>query len=366
MITEFSLADYAISVGDISIAFPMWFDERGYQQVFLVTDENILHDCIPLFLEKSGLTADLLAGTAAIPPGEEHKTLATCEKVWNAMLHARLTRHSLVINLGGGVVGDLGGFCAATWKRGLDFVQVPTTLLSMTDASVGGKLGIDFQGIKNTIGVFRNPAAVFVDPDFLKTLPERELRSGMAEVVKHALIGSPMLMEQLSDTRMLSESLDAPERYLSWWHRLLCDSIAVKARIVADDPHEQGLRMLLNYGHTVGHAIESYFLKTPFPLTHGEAIAIGMICESWLARTVVPDGHNQLARVIGTVSDVFLHHPVPESAYEEIWAAMQQDKKNTTDAVRCAVPTGESFGMEILEVTEAAITESLNFYNELA
>ena len=236
----------------------------------------------------------------------------------------------------------------------------------MTDASVGGKLGIDFQGIKNTIGVFQDPAAVFVDPDFLKTLPERELRSGMAEVVKHALIGSPLLLVQLSDTRMLSESLDAPERYQPWWHRLLSDSIAVKARIVADDPHEQGLRMLLNYGHTVGHAIESYFLKTPFPLTHGEAIAIGMICESWLARTVVPDGHNHLARVIGTVSEVFLHHPVPESAYEEIWAAMQQDKKNTTDAVRCAVPTGESFGMEILEVTETALTESLNFYNGLA
>jgi 3-dehydroquinate synthase len=373
MHTVFDLGAYAVHVGDLSFGFPAWLRERDCSQVFVVADENTARHCLPLFLEKtapltphpSPLTphpSPLTPHSSLLTPGERHKTLATCERLWQQMLDARLDRRALVINLGGGVVGDLGGFCAATWKRGVDFVQVPTTLLAMTDAAIGGKLGVDFQGVKNAVGVFQNPAAVFVDPHFLQTLPERELRSGLAEVIKHALIGDPDLLALIES----SQNLVQREAMLpAFWHHVLCASIAVKARVVMEDPREQGLRMLLNYGHTVGHAVESYFLKTPFPLAHGEAVALGMICESWLARTVVPNGHNRLARVIGAVSGTFLHQPVPEAAFAEIWAMMQQDKKNAAAAVRAAVPGGEPFEMQVLELTEGAVTDCLRFYNDL-
>ncbi len=363
MHTLFQLDSYAVHVGDLSLSFPDWLRERDYSQVFVVADDNTQRHCLPLFLEKTAPhPSPFTPHPSPLPAGESHKTLATCERLWQSMLEARLDRRALVVNLGGGVVGDLGGFCAATWKRGVDFVQVPTTLLSMTDAAIGGKLGIDFQGVKNAVGVFQNPAAVFVDAQFLQTLPERELRSGLAEVIKHALIGDPVLLHFIENSRNLVQHDTVLPAF---WHELLCASIAVKARIVAEDPHERGLRMLLNYGHTVGHAVESYFLKTPFPITHGEAVAMGMICESWLARTAITDGHNRLARTIGAISGTFLHQPVPEAAFAEIWATMQQDKKNTASLVRAAVPTGEPFGMQILELTEQAVRESLGFYNGL-
>lgn len=363
MHTLFQLDSYAVHVGDLSLTFPEWLRERDYSQVFIVADDHTQHHCLPLFLEKTAACPLPLASCPLpLAAGESHKTLSTCERLWQSMLEARLDRRALVVNLGGGVVGDLGGFCAATWKRGVDFVQVPTTLLSMTDAAIGGKLGIDFQGVKNAVGVFQNPAAVFVDAQFLQTLPERELRSGLAEVIKHALIGDPHLLHFIENSRNLVQH-DAV--LPAFWHELLCASIAVKARIVADDPQERGLRMLLNYGHTLGHAVESYFLKTPFPITHGEAVALGMICESWLARTVIPNGHNRLARTIGAISGTFLHQPVPEAAFAEIWATMQQDKKNAASQVRAAVPTGEPFGMQVLELTEQAVRDSLLFYNGL-
>jgi len=364
MNTLFDLGSYSIYVGDLNGMFPDWLRERDYSQVFILTDENTRRDCLIPFLSASDLPASVVV--AGIPTGEQHKTLSTCERVWQSMLETRLDRRALVINLGGGVVGDLGGFCAATWKRGVDFVQIPTTLLAMTDAAIGGKLGIDFQGVKNTVGVFQNPAAVFADPRFLRTLPERELRSGLAEVLKHGFIGEPLLTEILADRRVVSDLLDGKEPdTLHRWLDLLCASIAVKARIVVEDPQERGLRMLLNYGHTIGHAVESYFLQTPFPLLHGEAVAMGMICESWLARTTAPGGRDQLARVIGAVAETFLHRPVPESAFGDIWAAMQQDKKNTAMGVRSAVPTGKPFEMQLLELTEEAVLDSLRFYNDL-
>ncbi|MEO6760630.1 MAG: 3-dehydroquinate synthase family protein [Saprospiraceae bacterium] len=242
----FSLPDYSIHLGPLAATLPEWLHQRDYSRVFVVCDAHTREFCLPLLGPLFPATAN--PGGVTLPAGEIFKTLGTCEQVWQAMLEAQLDRRALVINLGGGVVGDLGGFCAATWKRGVDFIQIPTTLLSMTDAAIGGKLGVDFQGIKNTIGVFRNPAAVFVDPAFLQTLPERELRSGFAEVVKHAFIGDPVLFQNIQHLPHLEE---AP------WAKILGASIAIKARVVAEDPLEKGLRMVLNYGHTIGHAVES-------------------------------------------------------------------------------------------------------------
>ncbi|GAB4500171.1 MAG: 3-dehydroquinate synthase [Saprospiraceae bacterium] len=343
----FQLGDCLIYLGDLRENFPAWLRQRAYSQFFILTDENTRRDCLKVFLEKTDLAEE--AKIAEIPAGEHFKTLATCQQIWQQMLDARLDRRALVVNLGGGVIGDMGGFCAATWKRGVDFVQVPTTLLAMTDAAIGGKLGIDFQNVKNTIGVFQNPTAVFVDSVFLKTLPECELRSGFAEVIKHAFIGDSQLSVP-SNRDQLSESS---------WLNILRASIAVKVRVVQEDPLEKGLRALLNFGHTIGHALESYFLTTNEPLTHGEAVAIGMICESQV-------GHlEKLEEVVEIVRSHFPHRPIPESAFPEIWNRMQQDKKNAAGKVRMALPGEGPFSMQILEPSREEIEQSLLFYNSL-
>lgn len=351
----FQLSDYSVFTGNLRDTFTEWLRERSYSQLYVLTDENTHHSCLPVFLERSGLPDTVKV--AAVPAGEYFKSLATCQTIWQEMLDAQLDRKALVINLGGGVIGDMGGFCAATWKRGVDFVQIPTTLLAMTDASIGGKLGIDFQGVKNTIGVFKNPAAVFVDPDFLRTLPERELRSGFAEVIKHALIGDPNLWETIRH----SEPVTSYHRLTtSAWSDILRASIAVKVRVVQEDPLEKGLRAILNFGHTIGHALESYFLETDDRLTHGEAVAIGMVCESRMGN------FGKLEEVIGVIKSHFLHRPIPEAAFSEIWNVMQQDKKNTAGKIRMAVPGAKPFSMHILEPNRQEIEQSLLFYNELS
>ena len=325
---------------------PGWLKQRDYSRIFIVTDNNIRGHCLPVFFQKSGLSpATPLVQASA---GERYKTLSTCEIIWQAMFDARLDRKTLVVNLGGGVIGDMGGFCASTFKRGVDFIQIPTTLLAMTDAAIGGKLGIDFQGIKNAVGVFRNPAAVFVDPVFLKTLPSRELHSGFAEVIKHALIGDPGLwgkIRAIPAGQLTTGEMD--------WLELLRASIAVKVRVVAEDPLEKGLRALLNFGHTIGHAIESYFLDTSDPLTHGEAVAIGMICEAPMAE----------------LSDIILlhfpHQPIPEDAFPALWELMLHDKKNASGTVRIAVPDTEPFSMRLLELTQDEMGQRLRYYNGL-
>lgn len=289
-----------------------------------------------------------------IHSGETEKTLATCEKIWQSMLATQLDRKALVVNLGGGVIGDMGGFCAATWKRGVDFVQIPTTLLAMTDAAIGGKTGIDFQGLKNTIGVFQQPAAVFVDPVFFKTLPERELRSGFAEVIKHALIGDREFCQQLSESSKLLES--STEQ----WLNILQKSISVKVHVVQEDPLEKGLRMLLNFGHTIGHALESCFLETPEPLTHGEAVYIGMICEAGFT-----EGGKARADVLALGQHVFPHRNIDPAIFPAIWGLMQQDKKNSSGTVRMAVPDENPFSLKVVEPKQADIEKCLSHYNTL-
>ena len=345
----FSLPGYPVSVGDLSAAFPAWLRERQFSSLVVLADSNTRRLCLPVFLQKTGLPSGL--PVVEIPAGEAHKNLASCAQIWQSLLAEKLDRHALVLNLGGGVVGDMGGFCAATFKRGVAFAQIPTTLLAMTDAAIGGKLGIDFQGVKNMVGVFQHPAAVFCDPAFLQTLPPRELRSGMAEVLKHARIGDPVLWRQLARLR----SPGAAD-----WPRILPKSIAVKVRVVRRDPLEKNLRQLLNFGHTIGHAIESRWLETSDPLTHGEAVAIGMICEQFLAD---PAGAAQVADV---VLRLFGHRPLPEPEFPVLWDLMQQDKKNTAGAVRMAVPSDGRLGLRILAPSREAVAESLRFYNTLA
>ncbi len=363
MSPTFQLQNSPIFLGSLAKVFPVWLENQHYSQIFVLSDENTRRHCLPYFLENTGLYEKIIL--TEIKSGEAEKNLATCEKIWQAMLAHKLDRRALVINLGGGVIGDMGGFCAATWKRGVDFVQVPTTLLSMTDAAIGGKTGIDFQGIKNTIGVFQQPAAVFVDPFFLQTLPERELRSGFAEVIKHALIGDPELTRQLSEGVTSSHLLTSLD-----WLDILQKSIAVKVRVVQEDPLEKGLRMLLNFGHSIGHALESWFLETDEPLTHGEAVYIGLICEaeiaSFFAKASAGKGERNLrTEVLALGANIFPNRTIDAEISPAIWDLMQQDKKNSSGTVRMAVPDEAPFSLKIMEPTRADAERSLVFYNAL-
>jgi 3-dehydroquinate synthase len=360
MAHSFIFPDYSVFSGPIEDTFKDWFKSRSYTKILILTDENTRNACLPLFLEKTKLgilNIDKVTLShpvnnvtiSEITAGETHKTLQTCEKIWQSMFGNGLDRKSLMINLGGGVIGDMGGFCAATYKRGIDFVQVPTTLLSMTDAAVGGKLGIDFQGIKNAVGVFKNPSAVFCDTDFLKTLSDRELVSGFAEVIKHALIGDPVLWKQLQKINNLREAD---------WATILKRSLAVKVKVVKKDPFEKNLRQLLNYGHTIGHAVESYFLNSATPLTHGEAIAIGIFTEQYLI-----EGETEFLQKIGSyLANFFPKVEISVDIFPQLWELMRQDKKNAAGKVRMAVPENGKYGMQILEPNYDEVCKSLQFY----
>ncbi len=258
---EIKAIDYSIWIGKNSFSK---LDISNYSQVAILVDENTKRDCL------SKLPQIENALIIEIKSGEEYKNISTCNLIWEQLTINNFDRNSLLINLGGGVIGDMGGFCAATYKRGLEFIHIPTTLLAMVDASVGGKLGIDFKGFKNQIGLFNNPKAVLISPEFLETLAENELKSGFAEVVKHALISDNSLWVKLKNTPF--NELD--------WESIINTSVQIKNKIVLADPFEKGERKKLNFGHTFGHAIESYYLEKGTPISHGEAVFMGMILET--------------------------------------------------------------------------------------
>jgi 3-dehydroquinate synthase len=323
-----------------------FFLSRQYTQVFVLTDHHTQQWCYPLV--QHALPAHRVI---SVKPGEDQKNLNTCIEIWQQLTLARADRKALLFILGGGVLGDMGGFCAATFKRGIDFVLMPTTLLAQVDASVGGKLGIDFDHFKNHIGVFQLPACTLVSPAFLTTLPERELRSGFAEVIKHCLISDAALWRSLSQKKWRQQE----------WLPLINHSVRFKERVVAEDPKEKGWRKILNFGHTVGHAVESYFLPEPQRLFHGEAIAIGMIVEAFISQKkgllAVADLQHictYLLQVFGKVEremDIF-----------RLIEAMRQDKKNSEGKILMALMNGLGQAVWDVEVSEDEITEGISFY----
>jgi len=260
-VKEIKAINYSIWIGENSLSK---FDISTYSKVAILVDENTKRDC----LHKLPKIENALI--IEIKSGEEYKNISTCNFIWEQLTINNFDRNSLLINLGGGVIGDMGGFCAATYKRGLDFIHIPTTLLAMVDASVGGKLGIDFKGFKNQIGLFNNPKAVLISPEFLETLAESELKSGFSEVVKHALISDNSLWVKLKNTPFTDFD----------WGDIIDTNVQIKNKIVLADPFEKGERKKLNFGHTFGHAIESYYLEKGTPISHGEAVFMGMILET--------------------------------------------------------------------------------------
>jgi 3-dehydroquinate synthase len=322
---------YEIVIGrDILSQLPDFIEIGKYSSLFAISDSTVW----PLW----GSALEPLArykrmDRVLIPAGEQHKTINTLQHVWQAMQAAKLDRSALVLNLGGGVVGDLGGFAAATYMRGIDFVQLPSTLLAQVDASVGGKLAIDFSDVKNLVGVFAQPQAVLADVACLSTLSPREFRSGLAELIKHGIIADAALFERITSESTQPESAALPQ--------LIGDSCAIKARIVESDERETGPRKTLNFGHTAGHALESLLLKTPDALLHGEAIVLGMLVAARISQRLHMLENSELALIENKFKELgFIAHSPRRLSYSAVHELLLLDKKNRAGAIRWTLLRG--------------------------
>lgn len=321
--------------------------QKKYSKVAVLTDQNTAAFCYPLL--KAAIPAH---DSIEILPGEEHKNLATCDLIWSRMTAQALDRHSVLIVIGGGVLGDMGGFCAATYKRGIDFILIPTTLLSQVDASIGGKLGIDYQHFKNHIGVFQTPAFTLLHSGFLRTLPEAEKRSGFAEVIKHCLIADREMWQKIR-TRSIE---DQP------WDELLKHSVEVKAKVVKTDPYERGLRKTLNAGHTVGHAVETYLLQSDRKILHGEAVAVGLVCEAYLAKEKAMLSEDEFQEIRNYIIQTFGKVLLKESDSEAIAGLTSQDKKNRENRILCVLLDGIGNAKWDCEISSDEVKRALTFY----
>ena len=320
---------------------------KDYTRVVVLTDDNTARHCYPLL-------RDVLPPHEVIrvPAGEEHKNIATCTLIWEKMTTLEMDRHSVLIILGGGVLGDMGGFCAATYKRGIDFILIPTTMLSQVDASIGGKLGIDFSHFKNHIGVFKTPVFTLLHSGFLTTLPEAEKRSGFAEVIKHALISDPAAWRELK--RCSFE--DQP------WEKLLEHSVTVKLKVVAADPYEKGLRKTLNAGHTIGHAVETYLLQSGRKILHGEAVAAGLVCEAYLAREKGMLSPADFDGIRDYILQTFGKVSLDATEGDAIARLTSQDKKNKGNRILCVLLDGIGNAKWDCEISSEEVKRALAFY----
>lgn len=345
-----------------AVSYPVHFQEKGYDalsnlitknnysSVFILVDENTMQYCYAKFMQH--LVINNRIEVIEIEAGEINKNLETCTGVWNAITELGGDRKSLLITLGGGVVTDLGGFVASCFKRGIDFVNIPTTLLSMVDASVGGKTGVDLGVLKNQIGLFANPEMVLVDPEYLDTVIPREIRSGTAEIIKYGLTYDIKLFNEIKDNNNLNIS------------DLINRSIEIKNEIVLQDPKENGLRKILNFGHTIGHAVESYFLESKHKetLTHGEAIAIGMICECFISNQLLNFSKEKLKIVKETITTIYGKIEILNTDFSPIIDLLKHDKKNVNGQVNFVLLNDyEDYKLDCI-VPEKLVVDSLKYY----
>ena len=328
--------------------------ECEHDRIFVLTDETTQQLCWPKIKNFKALKNST---PIIIKATDTHKNLDTLSQVWQALSNGGATRHSLMINLGGGMVTDLGGFAESTFKRGIDFINIPTTLLAMVDASVGGKTGINFGGLKNEIGVFSDSRFVIINTQFLDTLDHDNICSGYAEMLKHGLIS-----DERTWVELVTFDLDTPD--LSKLQRMVADSIKVKERIVETDPHEHGIRKALNLGHTMGHAFESFAMRRGTPILHGYAVAYGLISELYMSarKTAFPtDRMHQTVRFIrenyGTLN-------ITCDDYPTLIELMHHDKKNTSGIINFTL-LGNVGDIRINQTAnEEEIKEALDFFRE--
>lgn len=328
--------------------------KRDFSKIFILVDENTHQYCLPFFLEKLEANAEI--EIIEIESGEINKTIETCVGVWNTLSDLDADRKSLIINIGGGVITDLGGFVACTFKRGIAYINVPTTLLSMVDASVGGKTGVDLGHLKNQIGVISDPDLVLIDPYYLNTLPSNQMRSGLAEMLKHGLI---------SDNEYWNKFKDLSALTIADLDELIHQSVIIKRNVVNEDPFEDGLRKTLNFGHTLGHAIESYFLSNPNKetLLHGEAIVIGMILACYISSEL--SGFPK--ELTNNIKDLLIGYygkvSIDKSEYDPIMELLKYDKKNNHGNINFVLL--ESIGNPKIDckVENNIIVDAFNYYN---
>jgi 3-dehydroquinate synthase len=344
---------------------PIYFDKQAYQslnaylaesqppKVVILVDDNTEEHCLTYFL--SQLKFDQEPITIAIPPGEDQKHMGTCMALIVELTNQGLDRKSLIINLGGGVITDLGGFVASIFKRGLPYINVPTTLLAMVDAAIGGKTGVDLEHLKNQIGVINQSEMVLVDASYLKTLPKNQLHSGFAEMIKHGLISSPEHWQEIIS--VLKNDTVSP-------NKLITPSISVKHAIVEQDPKELGIRKALNYGHTLGHAIESFCLSSDAlpTLLHGEAIAIGMVLETYISEQLFGFPKTTLKQLTHLVSKLYDKVDFKTAHIREIITLLSYDKKNVDGRINFVLL--EDIGAVALdcEVSNDLIMSAFKFY----
>ena len=339
-----------IKIGNAKEFLLEYISHSNFSKIGILVDENTKISC----LNKLKDSLDFNYHEIEIKSGEENKNLQTCSNVWGILTKLNFDRKSLIINLGGGVICDLGGFVASTYKRGIQFINIPTTLLGQVDASVGGKLGIDFNNYKNQIGIFREPNLIIVDPEFLASLPKRELRSGFAEVIKHCIIRDEKKLDQILNSNW--EKSD--------WLEIVKHSIKIKSKVVNEDMKEDGPRKILNFGHTIGHAIETTYMNKENRFLHGEAISIGIICEAYLSHKLNKLSTSDLNKIVDIIKNVFDNNTI--EYFEEIVRNAYHDKKNIDDKIRTCILNKIGQCEYDHEISPNHIIESLEYYNNIA
>ena len=326
-----------------------------YDKLFILTDSNTKYYCLNVIL---GIQATENAHVITINANDTNKTLDSTAHVWKELCDNGCTRHSCLINIGGGMTTDLGGFAASTFKRGIEFINIPTTLLSMVDASVGGKTGINFNGLKNEIGVFSNAKAVIIDTVFLKTLDQQNICSGYAEMLKHSLLGSTDMWARHIKLNLFD--IDHTS-FLS----MIKESVEFKERIVEEDPCECGIRKALNFGHTIGHAFESFAMSKDSPILHGYAVSYGIICELFLSHVKLGFPIDMMRQTVNYIKENYGRFIITCDDYETLYSLMKHDKKNTGNDINFTLL--EDIGnIKINQtVSKELILESLDFYREI-
>lgn len=327
--------------------------ECEHDRIFVLVDETTNKLCWSLVKDYLCLKD---AQTIVIGATDRRKNLDTLVHVWESLQQGKATRHSLLINLGGGMVTDLGGFAASTYKRGINFINIPTTLLAMVDASVGGKTGINFGGLKNEIGVFSDAEFVLLDTNWLRTLDKENIRSGYAEMLKHGLIADETMWAELINFNLAQPDL----RQLA---SMLDKSVHIKERIVTEDPHEKGIRKALNLGHTFGHAFESWAMKRQ-PILHGYAVAFGLIAELYLATTRTDIPTERMHQTVNFIRAYYGSLPITCNDYPELIELMHHDKKNRGNEINVTLLGGIGDIRIDQTITEEDIKEALDFFRE--
>jgi 3-dehydroquinate synthase len=322
-----------------------------HKRIIVITDDNVEKFCLNIFRQK--LPSVNIDSVIVIKSGEGNKNIQQLTFIWNELTRLSADRDDLIINLGGGVVTDIGGMAAATFKRGLQFINFPTTLLGMVDASIGGKTGIDFEGFKNQVGLFVNPECVIIDPIFLDTLEDLQWQSGFAEVLKYCMIFDKDLWGKLEGCNY---------KNVDDWNSVIIKSARDKIDIVRSDTLEKGIRKNLNFGHTIGHALETYYLHSYSPVTHGMAIAAGMICEAWMSAQIFNIECSIIKRIIHMIDNNFQRFDLLPEDIPVIMELMQQDKKVRDNKHNFSLLKKLGKAVHEVEVEDHLIIQSLEFY----